>query len=76
MNLNVNELIIVEMIMIDDRYSDMKEFYMDDVDRLKKVREMVTNVLNQAPHETTFQTFVNIELDKHIDFIKEYESLH
>ena len=76
MNLNVNEMMIIEMIIIDHRYSDIREFYMDDHDRLKILRAMVKEVLDKAPHEATFQTFVNIELDKLVDHLKEYESLH
>ena len=61
--MNVNELIIIEMIMIDHRYSDIKEFFADDDERCMIVNDIVQRVLNFAKHECEFQMFVNIYLD-------------
>ena len=61
--MNVNKLIILEMIMIDHRYSDIKEFYACDDERCTIVNDIVQSVLNFAKHECEFQKFVSIELD-------------
>lgn len=61
--MDINKLIILEMIMIDHRYSDIKEFFADDEERCTIVNDVIESVLNFAKHECEFQTFVNIELD-------------
>lgn len=64
MSLNVNDLVIIEMIMIDHRYSDIREFFGDDEQRLSIVNGIVRYVLRRAKHEFEFQTYVNIKLDE------------
>lgn len=64
MSLNVNDLVIIEMIMIDHRYSDIREFFGDDEQRLSIVNGIVRYVLRRANHESEFQTYVNIKLDE------------
>lgn len=49
--MNVNKLIILEMIMIDHRYSDIKEFFANDEERCTIVNDIVESVLNFAKHE-------------------------
>lgn len=61
------KLLIVEMILIDHRYSDLKEIIADDYDRMCIVNHVVSTVLRKSTHEMDFQTFVNIELDRLIE---------
>ena len=61
--MRTNELVILEMIMIDYRYSDLKELIKDDDKRCVIVNDIVESVLNFAELKQDYQTFVNIELD-------------
>lgn len=60
--IGTNELVILEMIIIDDRYSDIKNVIGCDDERKQIVNRIIRNVLKNSSHESTFQTFVNIEL--------------
>ena len=52
------------MIMIDHRYSDFREFFSDDEQRLNVVNEIVKYVNRRAKHVSEYQTYVNIKLDE------------
>ena len=61
---NSSTFVIIEMILNDDRYGELKELIADDFERMCIVDQAVTNVFRKSMHESHFKTFVDIELDR------------
>lgn len=66
-----NALIVIELIMIDHRYSDIREFFGDDDERKALINRIVSKVLSSSHHGRYFSTFVNMELDRIIEEIND-----
>lgn len=59
-----SKFVIIEMILNDDRYCELKDIIADDFERMCAINQAVTNVLRKSSHELHFKTFVDIELDR------------